>query len=938
MKLFARIIHLSLFLPLLWAGNLQAQYYLTGQDPASIHWQQIKTADIQLVFPKGYDRVAEYYMNILKITDPYVRQPYLKKQQRLTIILHNESTTSNATVSPAPFRADFFDMPDQQTYPQIWQKQLALHEYRHAVQMGKMRQGFGNVLYYLLGEQGTAALFGTFLPFWFIEGDAVYSETIHSRSGRGRIPDFVYPLQAQVLEHGIYPYDKALFGSYRNFVPDHYSLGYQLVLKGIEQHGIGMWNDILNRVARESYTLIPFTHGLKKNTGHGKVNFYRTSIQAIQSSWKQDLSRQETDTFNKFSTNQRFYTNYLFPQPLSSGQIITEKSGIDDINRFVLLDEKGKETRLFTPGFDFMASLSANDSLICWNEKSFDPRWSNRDYSIIKIYNFKTKKLYQISHKSRYFAPALSPDASKVVVVKVDNSQHYSLDFLSRQDGRLLHSFKTPDNFFFMQPSWSNDGKQLIVSVLGNKGKSLLLLNTHNFSFRMLLPFSFREISHPTLFGNWVVYTGTYDGKDNLYAVNIHTSKVFSLFNAQYGAKDARFSRDGHKLYFSNYTANGFKPAYISFYPNQLKTFDISKHQFKYPIDKIHSPKTFVLDDTVIPHHLYPIKKYSRLGHLFNPYSWGPFAIDANSYSFTPGLSLLSQNKLSTAVTTASYLWDMNERTGKFKLTFDYLGWYPVISAGLTYGHRRIFSHDNNGAPIELHWKETNLDLEIRLPLSFTHSKWIRGFQPSLAYSQKFLQTFPGSAYKFKVDQVTAFTYQLFTYNQYKGSSKDIFPQWGQGLHLAFRHTPFSASPSSQFALQSWWYFPGIMRHQGLRIYYGYQWMNEGDYEFSEIVSIPRGYMNLRYNKMNSLKFDYAIPLVYPDLNWQGVAYLKRLYAKLFYDYLKTGGGSTFQSTGIELYSNWNFLSLFPDVSLGVRWSYTQEKNHIFEFLYGIQF
>ncbi len=83
-------------------------------------------------------------------------------------------------------RAEFFELPPQNIYPQIWQDQLALHEYRHVVQINKMRQGLTKGLYYVFGEQAIAFVMGLWVPFWFIEGDAVYSETIFSKSGRGR--------------------------------------------------------------------------------------------------------------------------------------------------------------------------------------------------------------------------------------------------------------------------------------------------------------------------------------------------------------------------------------------------------------------------------------------------------------------------------------------------------------------------------------------------------------------------------------------------------------------------------------------------------------------------------------------------------------------------------------------------------------------------------
>jgi hypothetical protein len=931
---------LAIILSLSFLPRLQAQYYLTGQDRASIHWKQIKTADIQLIFPEAYEKVAQYYMNILETTNPVVRKPYLKNQQRLSIILHNESTTSNAMVSPAPFHADFFDMPSQRIYPQIWQKQLALHEYRHAVQMNKMKQGFGKLLYYLMGQQGTAGLFGTFLPFWFIEGDAVYSETLHSRSGRGRMPDFVYPLKAQLIDLDTYPYDKAQFGSYRNFVPDHYTLGYQLYLIGASKKGTAMWNDVLNRVARKTYTLVPFSQGIKKQLGKGKIGFYQSSMAALKEKWEQEFDTIKPDQSTQLIGKQKFYTSYRFLQALSSGKFIAEKTGIDDVNRFIMIDSTGEEKRLFTPGFDFESSLSANDSLICWNEKAFDPRWSNRDFSVIKIFNYKTGELRQLNKQSRTFAPALSPDGKTIATVRVSTTGNYFLDFLDSKTAKPIKTLKTDNNLFFMQPAWSENGKRLVVTVLGDKGKSFLLINFDDLSYRTLLPYTFYNLEHPSLYGNWLVYSATYEGRDNLYIFNIETQELKRLFLARYGAKDATFAPNGKFIVFSDYTANGYKPTILDFKPKESQRVNMNQLHFTYPIDKLVTANTFVLDDVKLPKKNYPVKSYSRLGHLFNPYSWGPVSIDAENYTFKPGLSLLSQNNLSTAVSTLTYTRDLNENTGKLAYQFDYYGWFPVLGFNASTGNRRIFRKDDQGQNNELRWRETELNFHMNLPLNFSKGKWLRGFRPSVSYDARFLETSPDAPYQFKENHLHAFTFQLFTYNQLKRSPRDLYPRWGQSLHLVLRNTLFSDAPSKQFGLQSWLYVPGFLPHQGFRIYLGYQQQHEGNYQFSNIIAKPRGYSQLSLTDFWMVKIDYALPLIYPDLNWQGVAFLKRLDARLFFDNMRSSQGEkiTKQSTGIELYSDWHFLSLFPEISLGMRWSYAFKKKNSFEFLYSIHF
>ena len=260
------ILILFIFFPI----NIFAQYYVIGQDPSSIKWKQLNSQYFRIIFPDGYQDKAQEYINLLELSHTSVSLPYIKENKKFQIVLHNQTVTSNAMVSPTPMHADFLEMPDQSTYAQTWAKQLTLHEYRHAVQMQKVNQGFTKGLTYAFGQQAIGGIMGVFLPFWFIEGDAVFSETIYSNSGRGRSPDFAMDLKAQVLDKKIYKYDKALYGSFKNYVPDHYTLGYELVVSGNINFGEDLWNNTLNKVARRPYIFVPFTKSIKDITGKGE--------------------------------------------------------------------------------------------------------------------------------------------------------------------------------------------------------------------------------------------------------------------------------------------------------------------------------------------------------------------------------------------------------------------------------------------------------------------------------------------------------------------------------------------------------------------------------------------------------------------------------------------------------------------------------------------
>jgi hypothetical protein len=89
--------------------------------------------------------------------------------------------------------------PPQDAYAQDWTAQLALHEYRHAVQIGSLNKGFTRAMTFLTGEIATGVV-SSMIPSWFYEGDAVVTETRLSGAGRGRVAGFEMPLRTRLGE------------------------------------------------------------------------------------------------------------------------------------------------------------------------------------------------------------------------------------------------------------------------------------------------------------------------------------------------------------------------------------------------------------------------------------------------------------------------------------------------------------------------------------------------------------------------------------------------------------------------------------------------------------------------------------------------------------------------------------------------------------------
>ena len=940
-KINSIIIFLLLFL--FFQNNAFSQYFSSGQDPFSTKWKMIKTENFKIIFPEKFKDQAQFVGNTLEFTKNKISGSLNIKPDKTTIILHNQLVTSNAFASLAPKRMEFFTCPPQDIGSQDWLEQLIIHEYRHISQFKKVRQGFTKFLSYVFGQQGNIAVFGLFVPMWFIEGDAVCTETVLSKSGRGRVPQFSMPLRTQILERGKFPYEKATLGSFKDFIPNYYVLGYNLVAQSRKMCGMSLWNSALNTVGKYPFIITPFSKGIKKNTGLTKQKLYNITIDELEDGWELQSKKENYSFYDVISSdNERWYTNYKLGVFIDEDHILAEKTGVDDINRFVVFDNTGEEKKIFTPGNTFHEMLSYSDNKICWAEKTYDPRWQNRNYSIIKIYDLNTKKTKKLTRRSRYFAPSFSPDGKYISTVEVSENNNYSLLLLDPKDGSVLKKFKTDDNSFIITPSWSDDSRKIVFITMNKNGKSIVILDLNSSSIKIILPFNYTEISTPVFYKSYILFTGAYSGIDNIFALDTSTRKIFRVTSARYGATDVAVSPDKKFLIFSNYTSNGYQIVKATIDTNQWEPLEnIEDYSLKLYKD-ISKEENWVLNTDSIPEKNYEIKNYSRIKNLFNFHSWAPISIDVDNTGFKPGVSLMSQNELSTTFTTLGYEYDINEECGKYYVDFTYKGCYPVFDLHFDHGKRWDVFTDSLDNKTDYSWRETNVRFGTYLPLNFSSGKYFRWIQPGIFFSRKFRDMDKSSPVEFINANINTIDYSLYFSNTLKTSPKDMFPQWGQVFYFRFSNTLFSETKSNILGIAGNFYFPSLFKHHGTKLYWAYQKKKQGDYTFSNIVNYPRGFVHLANDELYSFAVNYKFPLFYPDASIGQLIYFKRIKLNLFYD--QAFGfiddiKSNYNSCGAELTSDFHLFNFPFLIDAGLRTIYLpkQEKFKT-EFLISIDF
>ncbi|HEY4335656.1 MAG TPA: hypothetical protein VGM89_07155, partial [Puia sp.] len=237
---------LPLFLlALLFSSGLSAQVF--GGNPPSLKWRQLNTDTARIIFPIGLDSQAQSVAAIVHRLARTTRTTIGPRQRKIDIVLQNQTTIANGYVGLAPFRSEFQLTPEQNSFDLgslPWPNMLAIHEYRHVQQYNNFRVGLSGAFFYLFGEGGQAFANSLAVPNWFWEGDAVYQETLVSDQGRGRLPWFFDGYRSLWAADKGYSWMKLRNGSLRDYVPDHYPLGYMLIAYGRERYGDDFWRKV----------------------------------------------------------------------------------------------------------------------------------------------------------------------------------------------------------------------------------------------------------------------------------------------------------------------------------------------------------------------------------------------------------------------------------------------------------------------------------------------------------------------------------------------------------------------------------------------------------------------------------------------------------------------------------------------------------------------
>ncbi len=421
--------------------------------------------------------------------------------------------------------------------------------------------------------------------------------------------------------------------------------------------------------------------------------------------------------------------------------------------------------------------------------------------------------------------------------------------------------------------------------------------------WKTLIPAARNDLQSSFLRNDTLFFVGSSSGTDNIY-IQTPNKKIVLLTHSKFGVIDA--INGGNKIYFGNYTLLGNE---ISSTTSRIENTNNYNSTSSFLINRFNNNKNDVSDSSISKYTPEPYRKWQ---HLFRFHSWMPFYVDITQLNFDPasirpGVTLLTQNTLSTLISTIGYEYSAQKRN-VIHTHIKFTGWYPVIESQLDYGALPVVNKlaENVANPTNIQPGISFLNT-ISLPLNFSTGNFSQFLQPSFTnnYVNQYIYLKDKGTYEYGQ---TIMTGRVYFTNYSQSGLRDIYPRWAQILDFNYCFAPFNTDIyGSEISIKTAFYFPGLFPNNSLKIRIETDKQKSQKYLYGNFSSLPRGYSNIIAKGITFLSADYALPLAYPDFNIASLLYLKRVRTSLFYDYAEGPGNSLYKVTSnglVPFYNN----------------------------------
>ena len=903
------------------AERAAAQYYTWGSD-APMKWSTIRTPDVRMIYPDTVSAVARRTLFYIRTVQPDISYGFRHGPMRIPFVMHPENFQSNGLVMYLPKRVEFLTSPAIEGYSMPWYKQLVAHEYRHAVQYNNLDRGVIRALSYVLGQQGsTIGLLC--MPIWAMEGDAVMSETMMSSFGRGLQPSFSMAYRAMgSVGRDRCNIDRWFCGSYRDYIPDHYELGYQICSYAYERYGENVWDKVAWYGSRNPYVLATTRVALGKFYKTNVQKLFRETFDELERYWA-SLPATEDSAATLTELPEKNYTTYQWPLPLGDTAVLALKTDLDRVSRFVRIDRRtGEERRICYTG-QVSTRPSLNGGRVWWTEYRRSKLFEQRVNSQLCYMDLADGIPRSVAGRRRALFPVETP--GELGWVEYNPDGRYTVVVQRGTDS--VRRLATPDRAEVHGLAWDDLTVAWYVLVTDDSGMWIGRIDSEG--VHPITEGAYITLSNLRAADGKLYYGSIASGRDEAHCYDLMARREYRISTSAYGSFSPASA--GGEVLLTTYDRRGYRVTeqaadisdslLIPVTPSLLPVNLVNPPRKRWDVVNLDTVR-FTTSDSVAQCGDFRTKRYRKVPNLVNVHSWMPVAfnpfaaVDEHIIDLNVGFTLMSQNLLSNTEAYASYGWNRHEGS-LVNLGVRYFGLGVRFDLDASYGGNQLFyslsAYDpETGNPVYQKRpapdKYYSVGLSATLPLYFQQGYHTRQLSVSTGWNysngmvanlEKIEWGVNGGISNIQRigfrEGLHKLSFGVGFSDQVRMSHRDIAPRWGYTLSTNYTFNPANSHFSDLISFYGQAYLPGFVLHNSLKVAATYQ-TSLGGYKFPSGYAplsyrstrlIPRGFTSadIVSNNYTAASADYQLPVWCPEGGIGSVIYIKRIRLNAGGDY-----------------------------------------------------
>jgi len=851
----------------------------------------------------------------------------------------------------------------------------------------------------------------------FQEAGLYESGLLIGSAGRGRSAGFHREIRAVAQGEKFPSYQQAYLGSYKTHFPSYYHLGYPMVAYIRLMYGSDAWNEILRETARFAFWPLRFHRAVKKVTGRSVEDLYRETLDFLSGYWSEQ-ARDELVYENNFPVHReeqgrlrpepeirqltpagKAWTNYYPAGFDEEGRLYAFREGDGVSAEIVRLETDGPVSGVFfsgeVPEMKRILQVSARDDWVdikgekaVWAEPVPHPLWAKVSFSDIFTCDLESGRRRRITRGEHLQAPVLSPDRKRIAAVEVSPGGQCRLILLDAETGKMMRTAEAPEaavsaaagrgirgkaaaqsGYFFLHPSWSEDGGSVGVVLTADGFSSLFAYHLETDAWELFIGPTVEKIEYPRIYGNLIFYTSDYAGREEMYLLDRRNGIRYRICSSDIAGikplavvSGQRFTEElvsGRSLsgdntsdqnpdflIYSDYSAYGFGLQAVLLESETLVPIpEISEARVDYgePLYREMRDPAGISFDAVFPADYlkedadgfsidsFQTERYRPAAHLLNFHSWGALPDGEGR------VELFAQSDDPLGFLSLQLFSGLNPVSSSYDTGFQgvYRRFFPILQFGAS------GDVHNPGDENRKYCGFTGF-LGLEAPVNLSRGIWERSLQFESAAYIRVQETDPADLStstdpENQTEMILPLSHTISFFNASGAiSPMDFSSPWLQYSSWTLYHVPVQEEYTGwRLEQRASLIFPGFFRHHRIQAGLDAEWEEGEEVPLSTVPMRPRGYSfdwNDGYAGDLVGSIEYILPLLSPDAALGNVYYLKRILCTFFSD-AGIGGADydafsqpeelrVYSSSGVELTAEQHFFSWPVSIQAGIRLAY----------------